>query len=241
MVVHLSNVNNTKFSAIQIYPLLGLKAIRTKRGGAWRAWSIIRNLDPRGAGVVQQQEADQLAAQSGIPGRRWKRWVAQAIDEGFIHTYTRHRDGQAINVFGYSGAVSVAQLLECNSVGKRMVDLSIDLLIRHNCLSYVWAAYLSTFDDRPVSRTTLRISSGVPERTQVRYEDGLRILKYQNFAVSKWPAENIAGIQEFFIPHAFVWIDPDSGGKSCRLENSRLQGRQRSWYSTPPRRFQQAC
>ena len=94
-----------------------------------------------------------------------------------------------------------------------MVDLSIDLLIRHNCLSYVWAAYLSTFDDRPVSRTTLRISSGVPERTQVRYEDGLRILKYQNFAVSKWPAENIAGIQEFFIPSRFCVVDPNSGEK----------------------------
>lgn len=212
-------------TSIRTLPVIGLHALRQKYSGAWRAWIMMRHLDVSGSGVVKDDEARAFAASLGIPARRWKRWMQEALSEEFLKKITRHRDGRVEIVYQLVGVGRIARPLGCTTVGSRPVDIPVDLLIVEDCIAYVWAAFLATLPpDRPISRAAMRDITGIPERSQLRYEAECNIRVTPNYAVTTLPEEYLPGVQEFEIGHAFILRDPDTGKRvvAWRLPNSYL-------------------
>lgn len=208
--------------AVKTLPVLALHALRARPAGAWRAWILMRHLDTAGSGVVKQVDALAFAASLGTSKRRWKRWMKEALSEEFISKIVRHRDGREEIVYKLRGVTSLARLLGCSTVGSRPVSIPADLVTAENCIAYVWTAFLATLPlDRPISRAAMRELTGVPERSQLRYEAECNIRVTANYAVTTLSDEHLPGVQEFEVGHAFSLRDPDTGERviAWRLPN----------------------
>ena len=106
------------------------------------------------------------------------------------------------------------------------MELPADLLFGAGWRANLWAAYLASLGDGKVtiSRAKLRELSGVPERTQARWEGEAGVIARANYAVSDRDASELTLEREFGRAGAFAWRDAASGQMvlSWRLPDTRI-------------------
>lgn len=209
---------------VDIWPVLGLRAIEAGIGDAWRVWTLLRSLDPQGSGIVRQQDAVALSRQLRITPRRWARWIKAAQTAEVIRAFDRRWDGATETVYQLLGVQKLAVLLNAPSIGIRRVTVDMALLTDRKYRSFVFGAYLKTLNPtKPVSRKTIRRQTNIPESTQLYYERNLDIAYKKNFSVLEgsdaWmlPGAQAAGMA------AFAYTDHDTNQTSIavRLPDSR--------------------
>lgn len=231
-----------KQKQIMIIPIIGLRAFTTNYlvnkadekkqrdvihsyGGAWRVWTVLRHLDQGiGSGIVCEHCLDAWAKKHKIPSRRWSRWMQAAIDAEWIRRYTRHRSGIKTVVYGYCKPAMVANTVGCQYIETQMVNMDFALFSAPDPAKYIWAAYLKTLPQTPISRKKMRELTGVAENTQYKYERELGIRSIRNFAVTDFKPAEIDMIREFAGSHYFVLIDPHTKQRyvARRLPDTRV-------------------
>ena len=187
---------------------MGLRAIQSKRSGAWRLWELARALDEQGSGVVYRSKLQSFVVGLGVPGGTFRRLLADAKREGFI-TQIDIWNGEAKLVL--TSAEKVAKKLGCSDVGTRRVQMPANLLTDDGWRGSVWAAFISTFNGRPVSRSKMKEITGIPERTQQEYEKQAGIKTKVNYAhdESKVDPDREVLADTILFDHygAFKWYD----------------------------------
>jgi len=184
----------------------------------------MREFDQAGSGVIEKNEGLQQAREIGFTKRLWRRGIAEALENGFICKIERNRAGQKSIVYLLTGATRVAQILGATNVGSRPVAVAPDLLLDPDRIIYVWAAYLTTLGNKPVSRALMTKHTGIHERSQRRYEARLKIDKHENYAVTNVPADCLVGFREYGRRYAFIFLDPDTKQRviAYRLPDRRV-------------------
>ena len=173
-----------------IWPQVDLAAMQRKLSGAVRTWELARALDPQGSGIVSRTRLLSLLQQLGTARRTRYRWLKVSIAAGFL---TPVRDGERLRI---TGLEKVARMLGLQQVGWRVIIPS-DELVGSGWKAMVWAAYLTRYKDRPVSRAVLEEHSGVKRRTQVNIEQDSEIGREKNFAVDpRRPSEQLEMYRE---------------------------------------------
>lgn len=196
-------------SDVKCWPLLGLAAIRAKMGGAWRLWVLLRSLDTTGSGKVSRANMLAYLDSLGLDERQRRRWTAQAVEIGLICA--------SRGVYYLAGLARGAAILGCDHVG-RPARLSAGVLVRPGWRAYVWAAYLASLGDRPVSQLVKCQITGVDPRVQRNYQAAVPGEARRNFAETNYRPDQVAGLNECKGYHYFV-----SGGSVLqRLPDHRI-------------------
>jgi hypothetical protein len=215
---------------IRIFPGMAVAAFSGSGAGrAWRCWTLARDIDKPGAGLVMRSELLARFEQLGVSSRQVNRFISDAKRTGLISKVI-HRGSSE----GYllAGAVQAARLLHCRHVGSRPVKVSIRGLFAPGWHNLAWCAFLSIFDG-PISREKLRELTGIPERTQYKLERENGLVDYRkNYAVSKLPADHTQGIRKihrgaFAYKGRVAWRLPDKRTVSMLVAVPGSRGRVR--------------
>ena len=192
------------FDSVKIWPVVGLGAIRTNLGGPFRLWSIARHLDNKGSEVVVMHMLKDYCDSLGINQRTYLRWQSDAKDYGIITL--RYWSKSEQSVISLKKLASAAKIFECQRIGYPVI-IPTYLLLNYGWRGWVWAAYLATLGERPISRGKMREITGVPEQTQRDYENQIGIQKIENYAVTDLSADHLSGMGEFERSYAFLFRD----------------------------------
>jgi len=164
----------------------------------------------------------ELSEWLGIDRRKFRRWLREAERIGLVRVAS-HRSGPVLILTGIERA---AEIIGCESLGPRPMELPAEDLLGAGWRANVWAAYLASLGDGKVtiSRSKLRELSGVPERSQARWEAEAGVIARANYAVSDRAAGGLEWERDFIRSHAFAWRDPASGGRviAWRLPDTRI-------------------
>jgi hypothetical protein len=197
---------NKSQQTIETWPVLGLAAAANRGGGAWRLWTLARSLDKTGRGAILRVDLERAMRDAGKPAGTFRRWLADAKTFG-VMTETMRADGHMILYL--AGAIRAAQAFGCPHVGTRKAQVPVMSLLTRKWRSHVWAGYIATLKERPVSRATMRKLTGIPERSQQAFERTAGVLPTANWAHDEVRAtgNHLAGVREFERPAAFLWFD----------------------------------
>lgn len=182
----------------KIWPLVGISAMRSQRGGAWRLWVLAQALS-RGAGVVSAGDLRAAAGRLNVHPKTLQRWTQNAIETGLLRPIHRHSG----NAYLIAGQARGALLLGCQSPGARPASVHLPSLFCKGWRPLVWAAYETQLSG-PCSRACMSRLSGVPAQTQRDYEAASGTLSTPNYAISSLPVDQLAGFRENVKPHAFL-------------------------------------
>jgi hypothetical protein len=149
------------FERVKIWPELGLAAILHRHAGAWRAWSFARDLDHVGVGHIGRRELWQYLTQLGVGERQRRRWVGDAVRIGLFRVYREQYDLLSLEKAGL--------ILGCDHIGKP-ARITSSGLCGAGWRAYVWAGYLATLGNRPVSQAIKAELTGIDPRTQRNYQ-----------------------------------------------------------------------
>lgn len=220
--IYANNFSDTEFPAtINMYPIMGFLASLLRKANSWRVWCFARVLDHEGSGVVPQTTLIRFMHCNGITNRCSNEWIKQAINDG-LFVRLPYKSGPALLLTGLTRA---AKLLGCYYLGERPASMPAQYLARRDWKAHVWTAFIATFDGKPIGRSTLREVTGVPERSQYRYEKKAGVNAQSNYCVSDLPAGDYLDLErEFGHNHAFEWFDPSRREKvvAWRLPDCRI-------------------
>jgi hypothetical protein len=191
---------------IKFWPLMAINANRRGMGGACRAYILAKSLDLTGLGSIVYSDLADLATQLKIQPKTWHRWVKRAYRLGLFVDRSR------MVLAGYKVA---AEIFGCDSVGVRPASISIGHLVSDGWIAYIWSAYEQTFNQRPISRDKLNRLTGIPERTQRRWDRRAGVERRPNYNVSKHTADELPGVMEF-TEHKGAFVFTDKSGKNPR-------------------------
>lgn len=163
--------------------------------------------------MIVKTDAQVGATAFGITNRHWRTMVRETLEYGFLTSKHRMHNGEQQVIYLITGVVQVAKNLGCDRVGSRKALIDTNKLLSDDGRAYLWAAYLATLYDRPVSRATMREQTGVPERTQYQYEsivDGIE--KIDNYAITDIPGQSMIGRIEYehVSRNFFIGVDPNN-------------------------------
>jgi hypothetical protein len=151
---------------VKMWPMTGLTAVKDNRGGAWRLWVFAHNLDQQGSGKVKRSELYEYCDLIGINQRTRRRWLSHAIALGLLIEAT---DRQGDEVYYLAGLARGAGIVGCSKIG-RPASVDAEQLARPGWRALVWAAYLVTLNGRPISQRRKEKITGIPDRTQRKYQ-----------------------------------------------------------------------
>lgn len=139
--------------------------------------------------------------------RQWQRGIKQALQAGFLTRVDRNRSGTRETHFKYTSIAGVAKLVRCDQLGSKKAVVRADLLAGNSCWAYVWATYLSTLYDCPISRSEMTRQTLVSARTQQRYEAQVAgIQAIETYIVTDIPADHLDGWRDFCNDHPGVFV-----------------------------------
>lgn len=211
----------SKIDRVKIWPIVALCAIRNRMSGAFRLWTFSRYLDHTGSGTVAQPDLFTYISHLGIQRRSLNRWLDSALKFGILRRVYRRRS--KIVVFTLAGLSQAAITFGCTQIGKP-VSIPANLIVGKGWRAWIWAAFLTLFKERPISRGKMCELTGVPEQTQRNYEHSIGITVIENFAVTDTSADHLNGVREFNRPYAFLFKDRYSNGEviAYQLPNTYL-------------------
>lgn len=196
-------------TSVALFPLLGLAAEQARKSGAWRVWEAARYLDEDGSGVVLQSRLfGFVVLENRVNLSTWKRWESQAVKLGYLQPIKRHT---GVEIYKLIGITKLAQSLNLEYIGKYKCELPFSKLLRPGWRSALWAGYITTTQERPISRAKMREITGVPESTQQFYEREAGIVATVNYAHDEGRGiDHLPMVQEYERPHAFKYQLPGS-------------------------------
>lgn len=160
-----------RMRAIKINPIVGLAAITKDQGGAFRAWTVARNLS--NDGNVSRQRVLEIIEGFGRHPRTAKRWVRQAVEAGML------KDGGE-RLF-YTAWGKVSGKMGGKWIAKPVFSYEPERLFNPGWRGFIWECFLRGFEGSVISRETLEKISGIDWRTQINYETNA-VEKRANFA-----------------------------------------------------------
>lgn len=164
----------------------------------------------------------ELRERLSLDPRKFRRWLREAERTGLLRVKPSRRGPLLI----LTGIERAAEILGCESLGPRPMSIPAELLIGSGWRANMWGAFLASLGDGKVtiSRAKLRELSGVPERTQARWEGEAGVIARANYAVSDRAAGGLEWERDFIRAHAFAWRDAASGGRviAWRLPDTRI-------------------
>lgn len=187
--------------AIKITPLAGLAAINNNQGGAFRAWTVARNLS--NSGKASLSEIKSTLRHFGVHPRTARRWIAQAESLGLWQ-----RDGDTVYFlsWGKAGAIFGSRWIAQPTYTKNP-----ERLFQAGWHGLIYEMVMLSFEERLISRQTLAEITGMDKHRQLGLETR-SIEKRPNFAKigqlekgSDW-LEHVKKLRnEFDIPALFNW------------------------------------
>lgn len=172
---------------IKIIPELGIASIRSNHTGAWRAWTLARYLDSQGTGRIAKNDLLKCLFTKGVGDRQRRRWLRDAIRVGLFKVY---RDQYYLVGLGRA-----AVILGCDHIGKP-AKISSSGLCGVGWRAHVWAGYLVTLGNRPISQAVKAQLTGIDPRTQRNYQAELPGEARKNYAKIKIKPGNVEGDRE---------------------------------------------
>ncbi len=158
---------------IKIHPEIIFEAKRRNLSlSGFRLWFLAKNYD-RGNGNIPVKSFRRYLKSIGINPKKASQWIDHAINQKLII--------KTSGFFRLTSWETGAKIAGCASL-KRGVYLPISNFVNKGWLSWVWAAFLIHFRNRPVCRNTLHDISGIPPRTQYEYERKASVEIVANFA-----------------------------------------------------------
>ena len=179
---------------IKIQPELGIASIRNRHAGAFRVWTLARDLDigpdikhPDGRGHITQRALWERLTQLIVGDRKRRRWLRDAIQTRLLKIV-----GDQYYLVGLGRA---GLILGCDHVGKP-AKISTSGLCGMGWRAHVWAGYLATLGNRPVSQAVKCLLTGVDPRTQRNYQAALPGTARKNYAKTHIKPGNVEGDRE---------------------------------------------
>jgi hypothetical protein len=198
---YLSNLTQPALNReyIKIYPLLAFAAIKSQQVGAWRAWTIAKHLDqPNGAGNITRRALITRLDELRVSKRQQRRWITAAYRLGLWQ--------ETHGVLYLVNLARAAYKLGASRVGRpAIIDQSA--MISNNWRAYVWAGYLTTLHERPISQLKKYQLTGIDPRTQRNYQRQLAPGRRGNYAQTNLKPEQIDGMEETEGGHYFKGRD----------------------------------
>lgn len=157
--------------------------------GGVKLFFIAKHYDrKRGSGIIHEKEfRNYFNRYVGLSRATYYRWRKQALDLGLFE----EKPGSILLILAWGKA---ARAVGCDRVEKP-VDVSLDKFAGSQDLSEVWAGYIKLKEPkpatdkapaqkhRPITKEAHRRNTGIPERTQRRYDDKAGIVKHANHAL----------------------------------------------------------
>lgn len=194
---------------IKVHSDIGFQASYQNLGGAWRLWTIIRDLDPEGSNNASQGAVRARLARMGVAESTARRWLFRARAAGVLRTWADRVE--------YISPARFAALLGMKSIKPPSILREPKLLFLPGWKVTLWGCWIATLDGDQMSQVKMRELTGVPERTQSYYQRKLRIETRQHYAFSDRPADHLEVVRENH-PGAFV---DGSGRIAWRLPDTR--------------------
>lgn len=195
---------------VKVWSLVGLAAIQSNHGGAWRVWVLCHAIDQAGSGRARRSDLWRWLAELGVGDRKRRRWLRDAITIGLVR--------EAGEYYYLAGLARAAIILGCDHIGRPAVISPVDLM-RSGWRAVVWSAYLLTLDGRPISQEKKAILTGIDPRTQRNYQRSSPGEVRRNYAKTDIPGDHVDGLRDHGKPSAFVGRD---GRIVYRLPDIRL-------------------
>lgn len=165
---------------IKIYnALAGLSSVKKYAGGAWRLFTLAKNLDVAGSGRVAKNELVSACLDFGVSRKSVNRWLNRAVQLGLL---SPHKD--CLEIISVDNC---ARILSAEGIARAVILEKPKLLFEEGWRGVVWAGFLKSLDreDKPTARETLECLSGISVREQRILESKIDLITvFQN--VSEW-------------------------------------------------------
>jgi hypothetical protein len=161
--------------------LVGLGAVLYKDGhfGAFKAWSVAKDLDKKGGGKAELKEITAFIIKQGISKKTARLWVKQALDLGYFRGVSKAR---CKRTYFYNQGGEVARKLDLEDIGYKVEVRADKFLKRKGSRALVWAAYLlTTQKERPRSQRSRKRETGITTRMQRYYQSQVKPHKKANW------------------------------------------------------------
>jgi len=201
-------------SDIKAWPLVILAGMRSNHGGSARLYFLIRALDKPGRGLVKRADLFAYLAELAVDTRQRRRWLRDALDLGLLAEKGLHGEP----VYFYPSLGRAALLLGCDRVGKP-AELRAAELARSGWRAVVWAGFLATLNNKPMSQEQKAALTGIAPRVQRLYQAAIPGQVQKNFAYTTFTPEQVAGVKELQGRAVFV---SHSGRVLQRLPDTRI-------------------
>lgn len=207
---------------MKLYPEIILSAKDNGlQANAFRLWFIAKDYcqGRRGAIPVKALRAHLKAL--GVSRATYSRWVGAALECGLMERVKSERLG--FDLYSLAGWATGAALAGCERLGKP-ANVELMSFAGRSWISYSWAAFLTRFENKPVSRETLNTLANVPVRTQQYREKRAKVEQKTNIAVWGKYQEIAQKSPEFLISYCEtpgLFIEKLSGDLCQQLPNSR--------------------
>jgi hypothetical protein len=199
--------------SVRVYPDLGLSSIRLHKGGAYRVWTLARVLDQAGRGWIFQADLFALAKDCKVRRRTFFYWLNQARELGL---FTDGKGGK-IYLLSLEKTAKILQVYYLHS----SVEMPARKLTGKGWRAFVFA---SIHNDKPCSRNTLKLLTGISPRTQARYDAVAKVKRKSNIYVTNQPASDLPGAREYGT-EATNFIFFDAKTKTSKLAHKRPDSR----------------
>lgn len=165
---------------MKFYPELVLAVMRSnKPTGGVRLYCVAKHYD-NGNGHIPVDEFKAYSKRYlGIGKSRFNRWMREALSLGIVK-----RSGNILTLSSW-GKAAVA--VGVKDPLRSPVEVGVTKITGEGWAAWVWAAYIKRHEGKPIARATLERLTGVPARTQVRYEAEAGVENKANYATEKEP------------------------------------------------------
>ncbi len=204
---------------IKIFPDLLLAAIGKNLGGSYRLWFLGKHFNSTGSGVIISDAFRSYSIEKvGISRSSFYGWLRKSASLNLIEN-----DGKNLKLLGYRDAAIMVGCLNLH----RPIYLEIEKLFLKGWQSWLWAGYLKScgLENKIISRKSLRLISGIPERTQREYNKNIGIKSEANYAMIecvKGTQEIVNGLNEFERSRIKSKVFLRNGGVLWRRPNKYL-------------------
>lgn len=204
---------------VEFWPNVLIAAKKTNMGGPVRLYFLAKSLDQAGSGKVKKTEIKKLCIDLGVNGKTFYKWLSHARRIELMRQVERKNGDKWLVLAGW---VRGFKIIGCKDPGNRKATIKASDFVGKGWAANVWAAALSTFG-KTISQAKLESLTGVPQRSQSRYNSEAGIDRTPNYHIMDIPhdeefKEKLAAMQ--LGDHPGAWAG-DHQGIFIRLPDTR--------------------
>lgn len=168
---------------VKAYPSMLTAILKHELAAAGRIYLLARHLDQQGRGCLLVEDVRQALTKKGSALRvcGWRR-LRQIFHQGEGIFWQRDRNGR----LWLAGAPKIGQNLACERFQGKPIAFPVQALLGgiQAARAHFYASFHSSRKEAaPISRETLRGVTGVPERTQLEYDQVAQVKREANIVI----------------------------------------------------------